>query len=378
MNPDPNQPQEPTQEAAPDSTPAPIESQASPDVSPSSESATSYAAAPASPVESVETPTEVPVSNSLGNTINAAAATPAEAPAEAPVDTAAPNPFGPAPTNADPLASTPLVPPTGTIGSAPEGDVPASPEKKSKKKLIVLISIIVGALIVLGGAAVAIYLMFFAVTKADYQKAYDQVSTVRDKYSTGDSITSNSSKETVDAAKTAYADFKTENAKLVDLKALKSDKDLKAKYDAYAAKAKDYIAFGDAFIPSLDRFVTAADQVTALGTGASAFTSTNIQKTIDIYKGIDDIADPTLKSFVDSTIAAYEEILPQAKIYESTTSTSAQKYAAISAISNSGDKISTAANKMSDELNAKVKAVSLDDTLNDLGKAVTAKLNAAK
>ena len=351
MNPDPNQPAQPEQPTDPSQTPVPEASQTPAEPTPFGPSA-SEQPAPAS---------AEPAANPFGGT---------------PVSSDAPasNPFGAAP------AATPVTPagPT-TIGSSPNSDpAPDFNAKSKKKKLIILISVIVGALVILGGAAIAVYLMFFNVTHADYQKAYDQVSAVRDKYSADDSISSGSSKDTIDAAKTAYADFKTESAKLGDLKALKVDKDLNAKYKAYQAKEKDYIAFGDVFIPSLDSFITATDKISALGTGADSFSSANIQKTIDIYKGVQNISDPTLKAFVDSAVSIYEEILPQAKIYEASSSTSSQKLAAISAISDSSDKLSDAANKMSDDLETKTKAVSLEDVLNDLGQAVTNKTNGKK
>ena len=299
------------------------------------------------------------------------------APIVTPIETPASNPFT-TPVSSDTPTNPLATPPVAPTDSPPSSDPLPPAGGKSKKKLIMLISAIVGVLILLGGVALAVYFTFFNVSHADYQKAHDQVIALRDKYSAGDNISSGSSKDTIATAKTAYADFKTESAKLGDLKALKADKDLNAKYKVYQDKAKAYIAFGDVFISSLDRFVTAADQVSALGTGTSSFTSVNIQKTIDIYKGIQDIGDPTLKAFVDSTVSAYEEILPQIKIYESSSSTSAQKYAAMSAVSTSASKISKAGSKMSDDLGVKTKAVSLSDTLNDLGKTVTDKLNKSK
>ena len=363
MNPtDPNQPQ--PEQPAPEVTATPVEPTRAPAEAP-------FTAAPVTSVEQPAIATSGFGASSFGTSA------PTETPTENPIETAAVNPFGTPATPdaaANPFAAAPVMP----IGSAPNSDPLPTPGGKSKKKLIILISAIVGALIVLGGAALAIYFIFFNVSHADYQKAYDQVSSLRDKYSAGDSISSGSSKDTVAAAKTAYADFKTENAKLGDLKAFKADKDLSAKYNAYTTKAKAYIDFGDVFIPSLDRFVAANDQVTSLGSGSSSFTSANIQKIIDIYKGIQDIGDPTLKAFVDSTVSVYEEILPQIKVYESSSSTTMQKYAAISAISASSKKISAAASKMSDDLSAKTKDLSLSDTLNDLGKSVTDKLNKSK
>jgi len=343
MNSDPNQPQDQPQQ--PDQvaqTPAP-----------------EAPVVPEQPVEGAQAETPASTPNPFGS---------------APVSSDAPasNPFGAAP---DPAASAPS---STTIGSAPVGDPLSAPSPKSNKKLIVLISAIVGGLLVLGGIAFAIYFMFFAVTKADYQKAYDQVSLVRDKYKDAGSVSASSSEATIKETEADFEAFKTENAKLGGLKALKADKDLKAKYDAYNTKAVAYIALGNTLFPSLNRFVEASGEIKELGTGSSSFTSANIQKMIDILKGIDDITDPTLKTYLDSTIKVYEEILPQVKIYESKTATSTEKRAAITAMSDSLGDISDAATKLSKDLKAKGEETDLADTLNDLGKTVTSKLNDAK
>lgn len=401
MNPDPNQPQgqpeghpleqpqvpsQPAPSAAP-LAPTPSVDPIAPASAVDSPTPTAYAAAPV--VESAPAPVEVATPNPFGGATSSSAPTVANPFAAAAEPVSSDTPVSAAATDSAtdstpgsfpglPIDAAPAPQPEGIIGSTPNSIPPAVPQKKSKKKLIILLSAIIGGLIILAGAAFAAYLIFFSVSKDDYQKASDQVSLVRDKYSSDDAISSGSSKASVDAATKAYADFKTESAKLPDLRAIKNDKDLHTAYEAYDTKAKAFITFGDVFIPSMDRFVTAANEVSDLGTGSAAFTSANVQKTIDIYKGIDDISDPTLKKFVDSVITVYTAVLPNAKIYESTTATSAQRYTAITAISDSLDKLSDAGDTLSTEIEAKAKAVSLDDALNDLGTAVTTKLNAAK
>lgn len=372
MNPDPNQPQgqpegqpltppqEPTLNPTPDLSSIPVEQpvEAVPSVAEAPVVAPVDAPAPAvEPVAPVETP--------AANPFASAAPVSSEQPA-------APNPFAAASEPAAPVVAG------AVIGSAPVDPLAApAPAQKSKKGLVILISAIVGGLLVVGGIAAVVYFMFFSITKADYQAAYDQLTIVRDKYSAGSNVSSGSTEESLKTTETAYAEFKTENAKLGDLKALKADKELNTAYKAYDTKAKAFIAFGDALMPSLSQFVQGSNEIKALGTGASSFTSANIQKTIDVLKGLD-VSDPTLKTYLTAAIAAYEEILPQAKIYESTTATNAQKYAAISAISDSADKVLKAATTMTKDLKTNEEAVDLKDQLNELGKAVTAKLNAAK
>jgi len=341
MNPDPNQPQTPTPAENPTPAPSAI---------PAPEAPASYAA---EPVVAPVTP----------------------APEATPAPTT-PNPFGASATSApvSPFgAAAGSTQPVGPIGSAPAGSVPAYTPGDPKKKKIILLSAIIGGIIVLLGAALAVYFLFFSVTKADYQKAYDQVKIVRDA-SSSSNVSLGSSEDSVANAKESYEKFKTENAKLASLKAFRGDSELKEKYDAYNAKAKAYIKFADDFIPSLEAFAAATKEVTG-SSGSASFSSATFQKTIDAYKAAD-IKDPSLKAFVDSTVAAYEEMLPQVKIYESSSSTSAQKSAAIKAMTATITKLSTAGKTMSDDLKERTEAVKYTDELNELGKATTAKLNA--
>ena len=340
MNPDPNQPSE----------------------QPQSQPEVSVPQAPVTETPTVETPvTPAPVADA-----------PAANPFGAPVPAAEPvaNPFGAAPVSSHPAAPAQPV----ALGSAPVGS-PAPAPAPSKKKLVILISAIVGGLLVLGGAALAVYLLFFTVTKADYQKAFDQVSIVRDLASTTNLSTSTSDED--DDAETAvevYDKFKTENAKLGDLKAYKVDKELKEKYDAYNVKAKAYITFADGFMPSVQAFSAATKQIAADSKGASAFSSVTIQKTIDAYKAAN-VTEPTLKAFVDAMIAAYEKILPQIKITESSTSTTAEKRAATTVILAATKDISAAGTAFSKDLKEKTDEVKFSDELNELGKLTTTKLH---
>ena len=281
-----------------------------------------------------------------------------------------------------PVVEAPVAPAqaSNTFGATVNSPVSnsAAPSPKSNKKLIILISAIVGGLIVLGGAALAVYLIFFSVTKADYQKTYDQVSLVRDKYKDAGSVSASSSEEKIKETKADFEEFKTENAKLGDLKAIKMDKELKEKYEAYSKKATAYIALGNTLFPSLERFIEASADIKAIGSPSSNFTSANIQKIINILKDLDDITDPTLKTYLASTIEVYEDILPQVKIYESSTATTAEKRAAVTAMSTSLRDVSKAASTLTADLKEKSKEAELADTLNDLGKTATSKLNDAK
>jgi len=277
--------------------------------------------------------------------------------------TPAANPFGGTPSASSEAA--PASPFGGQPAAAPAG-APTPAAGPSKKKLIVLISAIVGGLLVLGAIALVVYLTFFSVTKADYAKAYDQVKAVQQTSGSGLALTSGDP----DKLSTAFAEYKTENAKLADLKALKADKDLNEKYKAYDEKSKAYISYVEKFIPSFEKFTAATKTLSS----TSLLKPASIQATITALEGASDITEPNLKAYVDSLLAAYKEILPQSKIYESAT-TPSEKLKASSAISASTKKLLAAATKLSTDMKASTADISIKDSFDALSKAVTEKYN---
>ncbi|MFY9228315.1 MAG: hypothetical protein WAO28_03240 [Candidatus Microsaccharimonas sp.] len=271
----------------------------------------------------------------------------------------------------------PVVPaqPTAVFGSSPNNDPIPTPGGNSKKKLIILLSAIVGGLVLLGGIAVAVYVIFFMVTKEDYKKAYDQMSVVQQKTEDGSDITGGSSGEAFDTAKTSYEEYKVENAKLANLKAIRADADINKKYVAYEAKSKEFIVFMDAFIPSYEALVTATDSLSGF---SSNFSSASVQTALTAFETASgDITDPTLKTYVDSVIVSYKELLVQMKAYEAATSSSA-KLAALNKISPLTSDLGDAASTMSKDLKERSDAVSPKDTFDALAKIITQKYNASK
>lgn len=275
----------------------------------------------------------------------------------------APNPFGGQPVDAP--ATTPG--PTASTDTAVAGAPITPPAGPSKKKLIVLISGIVGGLLVLGGAALAVFLIFFSVSHDDYVKAYNQVKAV----SVAVSDTDVTGTREVDQLTASLEEYKTQNAKLADLKALNVDKDLSEKYKAYDVKAKAYIAFADAFIPSYGKLKTVTDSVL----NTTSLKSSSIQATITLIEDAGDVSDPTIKEYIDTLLKTYQEILPQVKIYETATS-STEKTKALNAISTASKALTTAADTFQTDLQDRYDSVSPSDAFDALSKAVTDKANA--
>ena len=325
MNPDPNQPQDPAAAPAPESivdTPTPTVEQAP---------ATETPVAPTEPV--VEQP---PV---VSNPFAAAQDAPVAPAAAAPVST----------------------PPIGSAAPAPG---------KSKKKLVILLSSIIGGLIVLGGAAFAVYAMFFMVTKADYEAARDQLIVVKD-VATDTTGVSPDSEVTLDTMLAKVKELKTEHEKLASMRALTVDKDLKTVYDAYAVKANAAIAYQEAYAPSIFALYSAQQEAAS---SASLYTTAGLEKAINALNNAE-ITEPTIKTYVDKQIALYESLLADTKVNESATATSTEKLAALSRLSRAISDFAETTRTFSKEMQAKAEEVSYVDELNDLGKAITAKLN---
>jgi hypothetical protein len=364
MNPDPNQPQD--QNAAP-VEPAPIMPE----------------------VPSVEPTPIVPIEPTTPEAPAAAVAEPAQY-AAAPVTEAAANPAAtPITPSAEPVAQQPPVVsnPFAAAQDAPVAPVavvnpvtpvitppiiPVAPAPgKSKKKLAILLSSIIGGLIVLGGVAFAVYAMFFMVTKADYEAARDQLIVVKDISPEADTIISDTASVDKETALAKLDKFKAEYAKLADLKALTQDKDLKVKYDAYTAKADAYVAFAEVGIPSGYEFNDAQE----VGVAAlTSFKSASLIAAIDALNNAK-VTDPIMKKYADAQLALYEELLQYIKIYESSTSTTSEKLSAIDDISKALNGFSSKTKTYNDEIKTKAEEVDASKALDELSKAITAKLN---
>lgn len=282
---------------------------------------------------------------------------------EAPVQPAS-NPFGPAPA---PAATEAPASPLASQAPAP---------KKSNKK-IALIAGIIGGLVLLGGIGAGVFLSLKNVSAADYKTGYDQLVVVRNAVSAAPTVSGvdGSADEKLEEGSKLLETYKTENAKLADLKAFKGDDELKEKYTAYKTKSEAYIAYTADLLPAVAKLAEARDKIKDLGTGTALYTTPNVQKIIDAYKEVATVSNPSIKAFADTAVSVYTEILPQAAILEASGSTAAQKNTAIRAVNESTRKLTAQSRVMSDELSAKSKEVSIRESLNDLGDATTKKYN---
>jgi len=301
--------------------------------------------------------------------------TPAPQPSDQPA-APAPAPTEPAPLTVTPPpapeqpAANPFTQPTSVIGSAPAGAAPAAMPSSGdpKKKRIILLSAIIGGIVLLAGIGLLVYFLFFNVTKADYQKAFDQMKVVRDGVDA--KATPSTSDDGMAEVKAKFESFKTENAKLGDLKAFRGDSELREKYSAYDKKAKAYISFMESYIPSLEKFMVAIKA----GGSSSTFSSAAVEKTIAAYEDAKDVSDPTLKEYINAALAYYKSILPHVQAYEVATTSSA-KLAALREVTSSTSTLTAASKKFSADLKTRTDEISPKESFDELGKLVTKKLN---
>lgn len=181
-----------------------------------------------------------------------------DVPSVPPVVAAPMAPVAPAPT-------TPDVPPVA-VEPAPSAfgqpAVAAVPSPNKNKGLLIGL-IVGGAVLLLAGIALAVYFMFFYVSKADYKQASVATSDIKTLYGKldaagteySDAVTNEyTSDTTVEKAKTDYEkaanDYK---AKVAEAKKLRALKDAKAmqRYNAFAAENNEYVAYNDTMVATM-------------------------------------------------------------------------------------------------------------------------------
>ncbi len=309
---------------------------------------------PVTPPATPETPQEQPLTS---------APTPAP---EAPAFTAS-NPEAPAAPATTPTDPTPVAP-----FGAPAASTGAPVPPKGNKKGLIIGLIAAGAAILLLIIAAIVYFAFFTVTKADYRAANEQLNAVSKTVSIRPSISSSDSPQEATAElKEAVDNFKAENEKLGDLKALRADAELNGKYKAYEEKADGYVKLLDGFVPSLEKYFTALAAVRDLSGSATPAQYREAAKVIDENK---DVTDPSLKAYLETLSKAYNDLAGIRERYEAAGS-STERLAASRELLEKSRELSTAARTLSDDLEKRYDAVNPRDTFNDLSRTVADKAN---
>lgn len=201
----------------------------------------------AQPVEPIVQPVAAPVSPA------APASTPAPVQPQ-PIDPGLnQQSFGPTP---EPAAA-----PAPTFAPNP---VVVSGKGKSPLKLIAWL---VGGLVVVAGIALAVYFMFFYVSKADYQKAadaYNSLKTLTDDTSDTSSLASDSSKG-ADALDSKADEIMKKYNEIGSLRAVQKDSTVNKAY----SDLKQTLTVDVAFVHAMAKFMRAMESCTSITTTAS-------------------------------------------------------------------------------------------------------------
>ncbi len=207
----------------------------------------------AQPAEPIVQPVAAPVSS----------ATPVSTPALVPVQ---PQPVDPG-LNQQPFGPTtePAAAPAPTFAptTAPN-PVVAGGKGKSPLKLIAWL---VGGLVVVAGIALAVYFMFFYVSKADYQKAadaYNSLKTLTDDTSDTSSLATDSSKG-ADALDSKADEIMKKYNDMESLRAVQKDSTINKAY----VDLKQTLTEDVAFVHALAKFMRAMESCTSITTTAS-------------------------------------------------------------------------------------------------------------
>lgn len=234
-----------------------------------------------------------------------------------------------------------------------------------------MIGIIAAVVVLVAGLGFAAYALFFNVTREDYQQAYDQLREVRtDLREVSQSIDVTGTE--YEEAQTAFAAFKEKHEALGSLKAYRADADLRTAYEAYDAKADEFIAFMEQFLPSMQSFSQASEAIS--GVSSDELNVATVQGSITALEDIGEVSDPTLKKFVEAALTMYRSILEPTRQSENSESSS-DRLDALSDISAALREYSSTTRELGDELEARFEAADPQDAFNALGEATTDKLN---
>ena len=187
-------------------------------------------------------------------------------------------------TSAEPADVSVILPPT-------QPPAPVSPKKASKWVHVAIIAL--GVIVVLAIIGVAIYLVFFYISKTDYKKAEAQTNTVKMSYNRADStsdtyyevVSSDASTDIEINAKladyrTTRTDYQSAIDTLASQRALKNSK-VKAAYDAFVTKNNVFMAYIDTMDQTMPTMRKIA--ISCSGSKTSAMQADDLSKIVSAY-----------------------------------------------------------------------------------------------
>lgn len=231
-------------------------------------------------------------------------------------------PQSPAPTAQDPAQPVPTTT-QSTPYSSPQPDYSAPvqpqpygapvqyPQNASagkNNKIIIIIASIVGGLLLLTGAIIVLLLVFGGPTKADYSKAAQKISEANSAYNdmslksydlASSSSTETSRKNAQETIKTKMTVLNTTLQEAGNMKAVKRDKDVNAKYIAVEAKRAKFNVSMEKMLDISDKFVPVYVELSDM---SSTSTANDIAAAQTKLEGIGTLKDDATNTFVTASI----------------------------------------------------------------------------
>lgn len=198
------------------------------------------------------------------------------------------------------------------------GQMPGGVPPKSNNKTLFLILGIIGGVLVLGGILLAVFFMFFSVSKSDYRSAYGQMSELSSANSAlnmeistlhyGLSSTETKFKNDAQAVEEAIEKVRKENEKLAELKAVKVGEG-KKRYGAFNEKLGSYLKYTEDATKSLRDLYGAAKPCDGdVDTSDVAAYKAALNKCILALKEVGNTPNEDVKTYVKSLTTEYENL----------------------------------------------------------------------
>ncbi|MDB5163294.1 MAG: hypothetical protein JWO54_417 [Candidatus Saccharibacteria bacterium] len=285
---------------------------------------------------------------------------------------------------ANPPAPVPQEPQVNEAPLAPKQHVPFVPDpnilppvKDDKNIAGIILGSILTLVIISGGLFGWYYFNNIYVSNDDYKAAVSQIQTASNTQTLAE-VAGPINDEKIDYINNSYNAFKQKNTELDSVRALKVDKDINSKYEAYKKQTAAFVIFMDKALPSLIVCTKASNEAQALNADGTPFTSAKVQKIITIYESAGDIPDPSMKAGMGSMIAVYKELLAATQIAESKKASNAAKLAAVVNVrDNIVPKLETDLGAMATNFKKQLEAVSPVQAQRELTEAITAKYSKA-
>ena len=255
---------------------------------------------------------------------------------------------------------------------------PQMPGQKSGNKKGLIIGLIAGgvALVLLIVGVVLALTVFGKPSTKDYTEAVDEFNTISTQYNKAatsssfyySSVTETEAKNTAESLKKAKTSVNEGLEKLKDMKAVKGDSEVKAKYDAVEEQIDAFNVMVDAYIEAYDTILPVFNsaQISSANSDSAINSISTMRSKLEGIQG--SIKNEYNKQFVTDEIAALKEYETAAKAYVDYLNDYTKYTSGLSkAYYDASDKVSDVASDWGSNLEKLADEGDIKDKMNSLG-----------